>query len=54
MKACVSPVQQDVDDGYLVILDEIRDDRLAYYMVTRPGPKRPELRIFMTWLKTQV
>lgn len=47
-------VQQDVDDGYLIILDEIRDDRLAYYMVTRPGPKRTELRTFMAWLKSQV
>jgi LysR family glycine cleavage system transcriptional activator len=44
-------VEQDVDSGALVIVGRVEDDSLAYYMVTRPGPKRPELKTFMKWLK---
>lgn len=47
-------VQQDVEAGTLVELGSLQDDSLAYYMVTRPGPKRPELVTFMTWLKASV
>lgn len=45
-------VEQDVEEGNLVILGQISDETLAYYMVTKPGPKRPELRTFMKWLKS--
>lgn len=47
-------VAEDVAEGNLLVLRHIRDDSLAYYMVTRPGPKRPELRLFMRWLKSAV
>lgn len=47
-------VQQDVDSGALVILGRVKDDSLAYYLVSRPGPKRPELRTFIKWLKAAV
>lgn len=44
-------VRQDVDSGALVILGRVKDDSLAYYLVSRPGPRRPELRTFIRWLK---
>ena len=44
-------VEQDVESGALVIVGRVEDDSLAYYMVTKPGPKRLELKIFMKWLK---
>ena len=44
-------LEQDVESGRLVIVGRVEDDSLAYYMVTRPGPKRLELKIFMKWLK---
>lgn len=44
-------VEQDLQAGNLVAVGELADDSLAYYLVTRPGPKRPELRQFMRWLK---
>lgn len=47
-------LEQDVDLGVLEIVGQVRDDSLAYYMVTRPGPKRPELKTFMKWLKAAV
>jgi LysR family glycine cleavage system transcriptional activator len=47
-------VEQDVEAGLLTVVGRVRDDSLAYYMVTRPGPKRAELKIFMSWLKTSV
>lgn len=50
----VTLVEQDVEEGNLVILSQITDDALAYYMVTRPGPKRPELKTFMRWMKSAV
>lgn len=50
----VALVEQDVEEGNLTILSQIADDALAYYMVTRPGPKRPELKTFMKWLKSAV
>lgn len=47
-------VETDLAQGTLVKVGSIRDESMAYYMVTRPGPKRPELRLFMNWLKSAV
>ena len=47
-------VEQDVAIGALQVVGSIRDDGLAYYMVTRPGPKRAELKVFLKWLKAAV
>lgn len=47
-------VENDIENGTLVALGEINDDSLAYYIVTRPGPKRPEVKTFMKWLKAAV
>ena len=47
-------VEQDVEEGNLVVLASIQDESLAYYMVRKPGPLRPELRIFMKWLKSAI
>ena len=47
-------VQQDVDNGALEILGRVKDDSLAYYLVSRPGPKRAELKTFIKWLKAAV
>lgn len=47
-------VQNDIENGTLAALGEIHDDSLAYYLVTRPGPKRAELSVFMKWLKAAV
>ncbi|HQA19094.1 MAG TPA: LysR substrate-binding domain-containing protein, partial [Novosphingobium sp.] len=47
-------VEQDVEEGNLVVLASIQDESLAYYMVRKPGPVRPELRIFMKWLKSAI
>lgn len=47
-------VEQDVEKGALQIVGTIKDDSLAYYLVSRPGPKRPELKTFMRWLKAAV
>ncbi|MGV8985704.1 MAG: LysR family transcriptional regulator [Cypionkella sp.] len=44
-------VEQDVESGALAIVGRVEDDSLAYYMVTRPGPKRTELKTFIKWLK---
>ena len=47
-------LQQDVESGVLEVVGTIKDDSLAYYLVSRPGPKRPELVTFMKWLKAAV
>jgi LysR family glycine cleavage system transcriptional activator len=47
-------VEQDVEEGNLIDLGRLREDSLAYYMVTKPGPKRPELRTFIRWIKSTV
>ncbi|MFN0168536.1 MAG: LysR family transcriptional regulator [Bryobacteraceae bacterium] len=47
-------VRNDLEYGTLVALGEINDDSLAYYLVTRPGPKRAELKTFIKWLKAAV
>ena len=38
----------------IVALGELKDDSLAYYLVTRLGPSKPELKIFLRWLKSCV
>lgn len=40
-----------VEQGVLQIVGTIKDDSLAYHVVSRPGPKRPELETYMKWLK---
>ncbi len=47
-------LEQDVARGTLEIVGQVKDDTLAYYMVSRPGPKRPELKTFIKWLKAAV
>ena len=47
-------VEQDVEQGALRVVGRIKDDSLAYYLVSRPGPKRPELQTFARWLKAAV
>lgn len=47
-------VAQDVAEGRLMIVGRVHDDSLAYYIVTRPGPKRAELKTFIAWLKRSV
>jgi LysR family transcriptional regulator, glycine cleavage system transcriptional activator len=47
-------VQQDIENGDLVEVGKIADQSLAYYLVTRPGPKRAELKTFIKWLKAAV
>ena len=47
-------VEQDVESGALQVVGSIKDDSLAYYLVSRPGPKRPELQTFIKWLKAAV
>ncbi len=47
-------LQQDIANGTLEVVGAIKDDSVAYYLVTRPGPKRPELQTFIKWLKAAV
>ena len=47
-------VEQDLEYGDLVALGELKDDSLAYYLITRPGPRRPELKTLIRWLKHKV
>lgn len=47
-------VEPDVASGRLVVVDHVGADRLAYFLVTRPGPPRPALRRFMDWLRAAV
>ena len=47
-------VEQDLEYGDLIALGELKDDSLAYYLVTRPGPRKPALKTFVRWLKSQV
>ncbi|MBC7738661.1 MAG: LysR family transcriptional regulator [Candidatus Saccharibacteria bacterium] len=47
-------VEHDVETGALQIVGTIKDDSLAYYLVSRPGPKRPALKTFIKWLKAAV
>lgn len=44
-------VEADLRAGTLVEVGRIRDDSLAYYIVTRPGPRRAELKEFIKWLR---
>ena len=47
-------MEADVESGALRIVGRVRDDSLAYYLVSRPGPKRPELKTFIKWIKAAV
>jgi len=47
-------LEHDVEIGALQIVGSIKDESLAYYLVTRPGPKRAELKTFVKWLKAAV
>ncbi|HEX9857930.1 MAG TPA: LysR family transcriptional regulator [Paracoccaceae bacterium] len=47
-------VEQDIRTGQMIALDALTDEGLAYYLVTRPGPRRPELKTFIRWLKSKV
>jgi LysR family transcriptional regulator, glycine cleavage system transcriptional activator len=47
-------LEHDVNTGALRVLGSIQDDSLAYYLVSRPGPKRPELKTFIKWIKAAV
>jgi LysR family glycine cleavage system transcriptional activator len=47
-------LQQDVELGALEVVGTIKEEKLAYYLVCRPGPKRPELATFIKWLKAAV
>ena len=47
-------MEPDVESGALRIVGRVMDDSLAYYLVSRPGPKRPELKTFMKWIKAAV
>lgn len=47
-------MEQEVENGTLRVVGRVRDDSLAYYLVTRPGPKRPEIKTFLKWLKAAV
>lgn len=47
-------VDEDIRNGWLVKIHEIRDESLGYYIVRPPGPITPAAQIFMTWLKSQI
>jgi LysR family glycine cleavage system transcriptional activator len=47
-------LEQEVENGTLRVVGRVQDDSLAYYLVTRPGPKRPEIKTFIKWLKAAV
>lgn len=47
-------VDEDIRNGWLVKIHEIRDESLGYYIVRPPGPITPAAQIFMTWLKFQI
>ena len=47
-------MEADVESGALRIVGRVMDDSLAYYLVSRPGPKRPELKTFIKWIKAAV
>lgn len=47
-------LEQEVENGTLRVVGRVQDDSLAYYLVTRPGPKRPEIKTFIKRLKAAV
>lgn len=47
-------VEGDLRTGRLAIACETRDDALAYYTVTTPGPQRPQAKTFIRWLMAEV
>jgi LysR family glycine cleavage system transcriptional activator len=47
-------VALEIAAGSLVAVASIRLDEFAYYTVTPPGPRRPELAKFLRWLRAEV
>jgi len=47
-------LEHEVESGTLRVVGRVQDDSLAYYLVTRPGPKRPEIKTFIKWIKAAV
>lgn len=47
-------VDEDIRNGWLVKIHEIRDESLGYYIVRPPGPVGPAARILVDWLKSQI
>ncbi len=47
-------IEDDLASGRLLIVHDRDDGGLGYFMVTRPGPVKPALRLFMRWLKSVV
>lgn len=47
-------VEEDLRAGRLCIAMPTKDDALAYYAVTAPGPQRPAARVFLRWLMAEV
>lgn len=47
-------VEEDLRAGRLMIACETKDEALAYYAVTSPGPQRPAAKVFIRWLMAEV
>ncbi|WP_415182839.1 LysR family transcriptional regulator [Phaeovulum sp.] len=47
-------VEEDLINGWLVKVHELRDDTLGYYIVWSPGPVTKQAQIFIDWLKSEV
>ncbi len=47
-------LDDDLAEGRLVVVGQVKDESLAYYLVTRPGPRKPELKTFVRWLKSKI
>lgn len=45
---------EDVKQGRLQMVYTNSDRIPAYFLVTRPGPKKPQLKTFIRWLKSEV
>jgi LysR family glycine cleavage system transcriptional activator len=47
-------VDEDIRNGWLVKIHEIRDESLGYYIVRLPGPISPAARTFIDWVKSEI
>lgn len=47
-------VEDDLANGWLIKIHELRDESLGYYIVWPPGPLTRAARIFIEWLKSEV
>ncbi len=47
-------IEKDLASGRLVVVHDGNDGGLGYFLVTRPGPVKPALRLFMRWLRSVV